>query len=513
MPGPGSDFNGIGAKDACCVCKSSSDITSKQDLIDNKYYSEIYYNNDSKTTKPDYLCMNDDEYVIVYSDKRPLLSTGSGTDILGRLKKQPNNIKDRPHWKGTSPNLELKYENNKWVIIKAGSNYCESEETKLMKPNNTLTWTKPIKISYNKTCINGQNFRTINGSKTINIKSDWDSAPAYTDYIRPYNVELGDGNKASGVRDYVFFQKDNDVDNDFVNYSKNYPGTPGIITCSENIIKNPNYTPRENCLISPDNPPIYTGISPNNSNTKIKKIGNNWVILGIKKYYFNKSSSYTVPIGGAADGWRIYINPDGPGSKYNIEHNRFDCSLRTGRGWNSTHLDAPLRINENGDVECYSNNGIHCTWHACYQNQHYIKYVGTNRRSACGIDHARKRGPSTGYDSTNHWCHIAATKWGHLHDMKITQDPIDVKKVNVSGHIPRPGQPQDVNGDYETDDLGEHYCEKAGISQNEDETKQNDYGLDYIILPGKKSKNTLTNIDKYKHVHTHGHNNSLHTII
>ena len=131
MPGPESAFNGIGAKDACCICKSSTDITDKDDLINNKLYTEINYSHDSKQTKPDYLCMNDDEYIIFYANRIPLRSSHD----MVQLKKERNTLNDRPHWKNTSLGVHLKYDNNKWALYNQNDIIFSSEDTDLKIPN------------------------------------------------------------------------------------------------------------------------------------------------------------------------------------------------------------------------------------------------------------------------------------------------------------------------------------------------------------------------------------------
>ena len=273
-----------------------------------------------------------------------------------------------------------------------------------------------------------------------------------------------------------------------------------------------------------------------------------WQIVDTRGWtiYYNNSTSYTIPLGGAEAGWRVYIHnnglaarvtshqyPPGKGPKSNAPASdgseTFTCHLRRGR-WGGNNLDIPLRINRNNDVECYTDNNRDCAWHKCYQNQWYngwlwwwdrvswgwldSRWRSPNHALSCGTEHAQKWG-GTGYGNTNHWCHDAANEYSTRHNMRVSVDPNNIYGVIVSGHIavPGPGGNSNVNGTYEMETPGIHYCEKAGISNNEDDNKINDYGLDYVILPGKKSKNTLTKIDKYKHIHNHTHDNDSHSVI
>ncbi len=75
-------------------------------------------------------------------------------------------------------------------------------------------------------------------------------------------------------------------------------------------------------------------------------------------------------------------------------------------------LSVPLMLDENGDVGCLANDGIHCKWSGSCQNKLQKINFETNsdprpiKPLFCGAQHKKVWG-ITGYDSPSHWCAIA----------------------------------------------------------------------------------------------------------
>ena len=65
--------------------------------------------------------------------------------------------------------------------------------------------------------------------------------------------------------------------------------------------------------------------------------------------------------------------------------------------------NTPMRVNDIGDVECYSTDAINCHWSKCPDTSVDIKNV---KPLSCGIGHIKAYG-KTGYSIPDHWCNHA----------------------------------------------------------------------------------------------------------
>ena len=328
----------------------------------------------------------------------------------------------------------------------------------------------------NELCISGQELRILNGSKSINIKSDWDN---HSDYIRPYNTQYGDGNNNSGLRDYILYQKDNDVmgigDDKNKAISRDKENVQRIETCNKHV------SSKNNCL---------------SGNVRYEKINDpraqlvyegKWIIrYDSNDIYYNDNSSdlSSVP----ENDWKynkLSFNQEwGNGANYRGTQNRAKNGA-TCQKWTSQrprrHNRTPQNYpnfglgnhnycrNPDGkpDIWCYVNwTGGWRRWDFCDSNTIRVKRLSAHR-------------PAGGTGET------------------------DLKQVSVTGHSI--GDGRNVNGTYREAKTSGHYCRDSGKSDN-----GADYGLEYIILPGKKDDNSLASIDNYTHIHDHSHIDSPH---
>ena len=191
-------------------------------------------------------------------------------------------------------------------------------------------------------CISGQEFRILNGSKSINIKSSWDS---YDDYIRPYNTQYGDGNNNSGIRDYVFYQKDNDVmgigENKRKAITKDKDDIQRIETCSKHV------NSKRNCLSVRI---TYQKIDDPNAQIVYE---DKWIIRygGSNIYYNNSSDTNNVPESEWKYNKKSFGNW-GDGRHYRGTQNRARNGRRCQR-WTSQHPNGHSRTPQN-----YPNFGL-----------------------------------------------------------------------------------------------------------------------------------------------------------
>jgi len=76
-------------------------------------------------------------------------------------------------------------------------------------------------------------------------------------------------------------------------------------------------------------------------------------------------------------------------------------------------LDTPIRMNPNGDVECFSNNGRDCAW-GNGTGPKCVQYIQANLNNqnplVCGRMHLNTYG-GDGYSDTNHWCRKYMDGW------------------------------------------------------------------------------------------------------
>jgi len=83
-------------------------------------------------------------------------------------------------------------------------------------------------------------------------------------------------------------------------------------------------------------------------------------------------------------------------------------------GGDNIGLDSPLRYNEQGDIECFSIDGINCAWESG-TGQNCIDYMRNNiigvNPVVCGADFTKQQWGLTGYESADHWCSVAQLKF------------------------------------------------------------------------------------------------------
>lgn len=474
------DFKGISAKDACCACKSSTKN------IDGVMYEESVYNQNNKNI-PNLLCSRSKSaYKIVVS--------GASNNIFNGTYKSQGTYNNATFFQNEQhPQCNIKYETFEnmdhplldwkksiWFLSKHNEyNFI------LLNNQSNLKWLSTYgdeELDFNgienendedELCISGQELRILNGSKSINIKSDWDYQ---NDYIRPYNTQYGDGNNNSGLRDYIFYQKDNDVlgiaEDKTKALTRGKDNIQRIETCKKHVSSKPN------CL---------------SGNITYEKIGDSraqivyedkWIIrYGSANLYYNDNSSdlSNVPTSGWKYNKSSFILNWGDGRYYRGTQNRARNGA-TCQNWTSQsphgHSRTPWNYpnfglghhnycrNPDGepDIWCYTNWGGR--WEFCDPNTITVRRLNPYR-------------PPGGTGEN------------------------DLKQISISGHSI--GDGKNINGIYREVKIEGHYCEDSGKAAS-----GADYGLEYIILPGKKDDDTLTAIDNYTHIHDHSHSKSRH---
>lgn len=463
------DFNGMSAKDACCVCQSS------QKVINGVKYNEISYNQDDKDYIPDLLCSRSKSgYSIEISGADPSALDGTYKSII------KNNL---PMYKKGNyfiafapPPGDSDLKNSQWIITdkdnvyyKLGGNTSNLRWVSWTDQTRSIPFNDIVKDdSENEVCITGQEFRIINGTKTINIKSNWDN---YDDYIRPYNTQFGDGNNNSGIRDYIFYQKDNDVEGINQNMDKTITKDKDgndLDTCKKHV------STKGNCL---------------SGSVTYEKIGDatckivyedKWILRvnGIQVYYNdNTSDTNNVP----TSGWKYKkksFGNWGDGRHYRGTQNKTKHGVSCQK-WTDQNPHGHSRTPQN-----YPGFGL--------GNHNYCR----NPDGEPGI-----------------WCYTSqsSNRWDWCDPNTIQISRIDsqgsgesaLKQVSVTGHSINDGK--NINGIYRESKTEGHYCKDSGKAQT-----GADYGLEYIIIPGKKSNTQLVEPDDYTHIHDHSHSNSPH---
>lgn len=499
-------FKGISAKEACCICKSSN----KE--INGVNYEEVIYNHENKNNIPDLLCSrarSGFKIEVVGSDPVtiPVDNIDTVIDVNGTyISNGEYNGATLFKKNGTNNDYQIKYkkidasdpilgrllefdyvfldhQDSQWFI------YYKSIPIYLLSNNQSnLKWI-PARgdniIDFNgiekndddnELCISGQELRILNGSKSINIKSSWDS---YDDYIRPYNTQYGDGNNNSGIRDYVFYQKDNDVmgigENKTKAITKNKEDIQRIETCSKHV------SSKRNCLSGSI---TYQKLDDPNAQIVFE---DKWIIrYGAANLYYNNNSSDLsfVPTNGWTYNKESFTTKWGDGRHYRGTQNHARNG-RTCQRWTSQSPNGHSRTPQN-----YPNFGL--------GNHNYC------------------RNPDGEPDI---WCYTTPHgRWDFCDANTIQITPLtpytppagdgdsDLKQVSITGHSV--GDGRNINGNYREVKIRGHYCNDSGKS-----TTGADYGIEYILLPGKKDNNSLVNIDKYTHIHDHSHSNSPHLAI
>lgn len=110
-------------------------------------------------------------------------------------------------------------------------------------------------------------------------------------------------------------------------------------------------------------------------------------------------------------------------------------------------LNCPLRMNTDGDVQCFSLNGKDCVVshpRACGQVLQSLEHSEHVNPLTCGSEHLRKWG-ITGYEDPNHWCHANRNKFvtGHactlydtLTDKTLAEGRMEGTTAVFPGEVP-----------------------------------------------------------------------------
>lgn len=470
------EFKGMSAKDACCVCQSSKKV------INGVTYNEISYNQDDKDYIPDLLCSRSKSgYSIEISGAAP--NALNGTYISTIKNNLPMYKKGNYYIAFAPPPGDSDLKNSQWIIAdednvyyKLGGNTSNLRWVSWTNKDNSIPFKDIVKDDSENdddVCISGQEFRIINGTKTINIKSNWDN---YDDYIRPYNTQFGDGNNNSGIRDSIFYQKDNDVEGINGDMSeaitKDKEGRQPIETCKQHV------STKGNCLSG-----TVTYEKIGDATCKIV-YEDKWIlrVKGIQVYYNDNTSDMdSVP----ESGWKYDKKSFGnwsDGRHYRGTQNKtrsgIPCQKWTSQSPNG-HSRTPRNYRGFGlgnHNQCRNPDGEPDIW--CYNS-----WWWAGRWDFCD--------PNT----------IKISRIGH-HGSGVNL----LKQVSVTGHSINDGK--NINGIYRESKIEGHYCKDSGKAQTG--VDLTDYGLEYIIIPGKKSNTQLAELDDYTHIHDHSHANSPH---
>ena len=82
----------------------------------------------------------------------------------------------------------------------------------------------------------------------------------------------------------------------------------------------------------------------------------------------------------------------------------FNVPISTESPWQCVSgVNVPVRINEYGDVECFSTNNKHCMWGSCDAALRVEAATYGSTSLSCGSEHQLKWG-KTGYAKKSHWC-------------------------------------------------------------------------------------------------------------